>query len=718
MRKQLIFILLLTAPYLIKAQSWERLSTGFNYILKGIEFPGGQSQIGYAGGQSVTYMGDAIVIKTTDGGNSWTSVFTGIDNGVEDICFPDLNTGYIAGWSAYFAKTTNGGTNWTQQNPGTNVFYYTGVAFKDADHGVVTAQTNTGSGVWYTSDGGATWNTGSGFANIPYKLKFVSDNTYFLVTNNGEIQKSTNGGANWTTVKSGAGLLLGIDFYNSQIGIATAEDGVIYKTTDGGNTWTTQTINAGDPLWRDVAWRNQNEIVICGTPETIFRSTNAGATWVNDYPASTYDPALYEVLYTNDDIAYICGSQGYFYRKAAPLAANFTADITTVCNGNQVHFTDQSTGSPTGWNWTFEGGNPSSSTLQNPIVTYSTPGIYDVTLQVIKGATNNTLVKNDFITVQTNVVAIPDVPAGPAALCSSNTGSYTTTSVANAASYTWQVTPAESGTITGSGTTVNFTASDTWIGSLTMKVAGNNACGIGPWSPSLNVNVALSPNIYWVLPGGGYCEGTDGFEIKLEDSDAGVTYQLMKNGVATGSAISGTGNELSFGFHPTGVYTIIASTASCNADMNGSASVFEILTPEIPQQPAGPAETCAGSTTAYSGNLPANSLSLIWTLDPAAAGTITPQSLTSVNILWSSDYSGTATLNSSGTNECGNGTASPALSVNVFALPVPEVQGLNIVCTDKTYTYQCEQNNGSTYSWNVTGGVITSGQGSSQITVL
>lgn len=718
MKKFLFLPILFLLPFMIKAQSWERISTGFNYILKGIEFPEDQSQIGYAGGQSLTYMGDAIVIKTTDGGNTWTSVFTGTDNGIEDICFTDLNTGYIAGWSAYFAKTTNGGTTWTQQNPGTDVTYYTGVAFKDANHGVVTAQTNTGSGVWYTSDGGATWNTGSGLTSFPYKLKYVSDNTYFLVTNTGEIQKSTNGGANWTTVKSGAGLLIGIDFYNSQIGIATSEDGVIYKTTDGGSTWITQTINAGDPIWHDVAWRNQNEIVICGTPETIYRSTNAGATWINDYPASTYDPALYEVLYTNDDVAYICGSQGYFYRKTIPLSANFIADVTTVCNGSQVHFTDQSTGSPTGWNWTFEGGTPSTSTLQNPTATYSTPGTYNVTLQITRGASNNSLVKEDYITVQTTVTAAPTVPSGSVLLCAGNSGVYATTAVDNAATYIWQLTPAESGMISGTGTSVNFTASDDWTGTLTMKVAGNSACGNGPWSPSLNIDVAFSPNNYWVLPGGGYCEGTDGFEIKLEDSDLGVNYQLMKDGAIDGSAIPGTGNELSFGLHPSGEYSVTASTSSCTTDMSGIASVFEILTPGTPQQPEGSAEVCAGSTTSYSSNLPANNLSLIWTLDPTAAGTIIPQSLTSANVLWSADYSGTATINVTGTNECGNGAPSTSLLVNISALPAPGVQGLNVVCNDKSYTYHCEQHNGSTFLWTVTGGVVASGQGTSQVNVL
>ncbi|MEZ5197281.1 MAG: hypothetical protein R2764_13035 [Bacteroidales bacterium] len=48
---------------------WEWIETGFNYILMDIEFPEGQNQIGYSIGQSLTYNGVGIVIKTTDGGS-------------------------------------------------------------------------------------------------------------------------------------------------------------------------------------------------------------------------------------------------------------------------------------------------------------------------------------------------------------------------------------------------------------------------------------------------------------------------------------------------------------------------------------------------------------------------------------------------------------------------------------------------------------------------
>ncbi len=67
-----------------------------------------------------------------------------------------------------------------------------------------------------------------------------------------------------------------------------------------------------------------------------------------------------------------------------PPVADFVGNPTSGCAPSLiVTFTDQSTGSPTSWNWTFLGGSPSSYTGQAPPpVTYNSPGTYDVTLTV------------------------------------------------------------------------------------------------------------------------------------------------------------------------------------------------------------------------------------------------------------------------------------------------------------------------------------------------
>ena len=89
-----------------------------------------------------------------------------------------------------------------------------------------------------------------------------------------------------------------------------------------------------------------------------------------------------------------------------PPVAAFTANETTVLYGNSVNFTDQSTNSPTSWSWTFEGGTPSTSTAQNPTVTYNTTGTYGVTLVATNAEGSDTETKANYITVVDEI--IPD----------------------------------------------------------------------------------------------------------------------------------------------------------------------------------------------------------------------------------------------------------------------------------------------------------------------
>ena len=84
----------------------------------------------------------------------------------------------------------------------------------------------------------------------------------------------------------------------------------------------------------------------------------------------------------------------------APVA-DFSADATSVTEGSTVNFTDLSTNDPTSWSWTFAGGTPSSSTAQNPSVTYNTAGTYDVTLTASNSAGSDTETKTGYITVTT-----------------------------------------------------------------------------------------------------------------------------------------------------------------------------------------------------------------------------------------------------------------------------------------------------------------------------
>lgn len=74
--------------------------------------------------------------------------------------------------------------------------------------------------------------------------------------------------------------------------------------------------------------------------------------------------------------------------------------VINIKEGESVHFMDNSTGNITSWNWTFEGGNPSSSTEQNPVVTYDKTGSYTVSLTVGDGTTTSTVTREAYVNVE------------------------------------------------------------------------------------------------------------------------------------------------------------------------------------------------------------------------------------------------------------------------------------------------------------------------------
>ena len=85
-----------------------------------------------------------------------------------------------------------------------------------------------------------------------------------------------------------------------------------------------------------------------------------------------------------------------------PIPAFNTSQLI-IYEGGSVIFTDNSIGGGneiTSWEWSFEGGNPSNYTGQNPPeIFYSTQGVYNVSLEVINSQSTQTLTKDSHITV-------------------------------------------------------------------------------------------------------------------------------------------------------------------------------------------------------------------------------------------------------------------------------------------------------------------------------
>ncbi len=119
--------------------------------------------------------------------------------------------------------------------------------------------------------------------------------------------------------------------------------------------------------------------------------------------------------------------------------------------------------------------------------------------------------------------------------------------------------PSEYGTYTIIGTNTSLGCSVDMIGSVS----------ISEYVPP--VNYAITGD--GVYNDGGVCDNDGPFEIGLANSELGVSYQLERDGTNVGSAVSGTGNPISFGMYAdVGKYKVEARrvNSACRIYMSGS----------------------------------------------------------------------------------------------------------------------------------------------------
>ncbi|MEZ5008871.1 MAG: PKD domain-containing protein [Chitinophagales bacterium] len=138
-------------------------------------------------------------------------------------------------------------------------------------------------------------------------------------------------------------------------------------------------LNGGANVIADANWLIQTD----GAGVQSFNNT------LNPSPPPYNSPGQYTVQLTTFD-AIGCSDDTTTTLIVGGAVANFSSDKTNICPGEQISFNNLSLGGNLTYNWSFPGGTPSSSTLENPVVTYGTANTYDVTLTVTSTASGAT----------------------------------------------------------------------------------------------------------------------------------------------------------------------------------------------------------------------------------------------------------------------------------------------------------------------------------------
>ncbi|MGM0479064.1 MAG: S8 family serine peptidase, partial [Bacteroidota bacterium] len=313
-----------------------------------------------------------------------------------------------------------------------------------------------------------------------------------------------------------------------------------------------------------------------------------------------------------------------------PPTPDFNADDTTICEGGTVNFTDQSTTNITSWNWTFPGGNPGSSTAQNPSVTYNTAGTYDVVLEVTNNNGTETTTFTNEITVNTQPTV--SITAPNTTICE---GQSVQLAASGASSYSW-----DNGLGSGSSKTVSPQTTTTY------QVVGSNGAGCDD-TESVTITVESAPIVNATTSQSSICPGQS---ATLNASGAN-TY-TWDNGLGAGAShtVSPTTST---------IYNVTGETASgCTNTTSVAVTVEENPTVSVS---ASSTTICNGDSTVLTGSggnsytwSPGTGLNAV----SGANVTATPGSTTTYTV--------------EGTNSCG--TDSESITVNVLSTPaVPSI---------------------------------------------
>jgi hypothetical protein len=193
-------------------------------------------------------------------------------------------------------------------------------------------------------------------------------------------------------------------------GCIGAPDGIPYAM--GRNGWVT--LDMGDTLYNGPG--NDFTVVQSGTINKSFTITGSqfidgpyttigtgNGTTSFDIPASL---GKLRYLYIKDNGSGSASGIGAGFNLDAvrmitpPLKVSFSVSNSMPCTSQGIDFTDLSGGNPVSWNWSFPGGNPATSTLQNPTgIFYPASGNYPVTLTISNGFSSLTKTISNFITV-------------------------------------------------------------------------------------------------------------------------------------------------------------------------------------------------------------------------------------------------------------------------------------------------------------------------------
>ncbi|MBP6431499.1 MAG: T9SS type A sorting domain-containing protein [Ferruginibacter sp.] len=315
-----------------------------------------------------------------------------------------------------FYRSTDGGTTWTNVST-TGGDFISPTDYDDAGNILYMANAGGSYRRWTNAQTGSTFSqrTVAEFGGANVSALKVSPNTanrVFFGLDNGDVVRVDNANGTPSATNISTGLPTA---YVTCVEVQTGDDDhllvtysnygttSIWETINGGASWTQVEGNLPDMPVRWALFNpNNNDQAVIATELGVWSTDNLNGGTTN-WGASNSGLAnvrvdMLQIRQSDKVMIAATHGRGLFISSAfAAPTALFEADKVTTYRGVPINFTSTSYNA-TSWSWNF--GDATSSTAENPAKFYSVAGKYNVTLTINSGASSVT--KSQYIHVLPN----------------------------------------------------------------------------------------------------------------------------------------------------------------------------------------------------------------------------------------------------------------------------------------------------------------------------
>jgi gliding motility-associated-like protein len=271
------------------------------------------------------------------------------------------------------------------------------------------------------------------------------------------------------------------------------------------------------------------------------------------------------------------------YEFVDTVSAVFTAVPTTICTGESISFTDQSSlsgsGSIVGWEWDFDGNGTIDNTSQNPTHVFNTAGTFNVNLNATsQGCSDDT-------TMQITVIQTPITNFTAPTVCLGVATNFTDVSTGGVNSWNWDFN--NDATTDNTNQNPNFTF--TSVGSFPVSLSVSN--GTCSHDTTINVDVTLSSIANFTAPTVCLGVATDFTDVSIGGVDT-WNWDFNNDGI-----VDNTSQNPTFTFASTGTFPVnleVSVGSNCVHDTTINVTVTESSTANFTAP-----TVCLGTTTNF-----------------------------------------------------------------------------------------------------------------------